>query len=49
MSIITIDTEAFQKIIDLAKRVNKPLIIHSRKAEAKVIEILEKNNLVIDF
>jgi len=43
-STFALQEEAFQKIIDLAKKINKPLIIHSRKAESKVIEMLEKNN-----
>lgn len=33
----------FEKFIELAKELNVPLIIHSRKAEAEVIDILEKN------
>ncbi|MEM2138755.1 MAG: TatD family hydrolase, partial [Candidatus Woesearchaeota archaeon] len=32
----------FRKVIELAIKINKPLIIHSRKAEEKVIEILEQ-------
>lgn len=32
----------FIKLINLSKELNKPIIIHSRKAEEKVIEILEK-------
>ena len=36
--------EVFVKIINLANEINKPLIIHSRKAEKEVIELLEKNN-----
>ena len=36
--------EIFEKIIILAKEIDKPLIIHSRKAEAEVIEFLEKHN-----
>jgi len=36
--------EVFIKIIELAKEINKPLIVHSRKAENEVIELLEKNN-----
>ncbi|MEM4397174.1 MAG: TatD family hydrolase [Candidatus Woesearchaeota archaeon] len=32
----------FRKVIELAIKINKPLIIHSRKAELKVIEILEE-------
>ncbi len=34
--------EIFIKIIKLSKKIDKPLIIHSRKAESDVIEILEK-------
>lgn len=33
--------EIFVKFIELANTVNKPLVIHSRKAEAKCIDILE--------
>jgi len=39
--------ENFKKIIKLAKKIKKPIIIHSRKAEQDAIEILEqeiKNN-----
>lgn len=36
--------KTFQKLIDLSLSINKPLIIHSRKAELKVIEMLEANN-----
>lgn len=39
--------EVFRKVICLAKKIGKPLIIHSRKAELDAIEILEeeiKNN-----
>lgn len=32
----------FQKIISLSKKIQKPIIIHSRKAEQDAIEILEK-------
>ena len=34
--------EHFQKMIDLAEEIKKPLIVHSRKAEAEVIEMLSK-------
>jgi len=34
----------FKKVLKLAKKINKPVIIHSRKAEADAIEILEKEN-----
>lgn len=33
--------QGFQKIIELAKKKNLPIIVHSRKAELKVIEMLE--------
>ncbi len=36
--------EIFEKIVKLAKEIKKPLIIHSRKGEEDVLEILEKNN-----
>lgn len=32
----------FRKMIELAMRIDKPLVIHSRKAEMKVIDILEE-------
>lgn len=35
----------FRKTIELAKKLDKPLVIHSRKAEKEVIEILEEYNL----
>ena len=35
--------EIFEDIIELAKEIDKPLIIHSRKAEKECIEILEKH------
>lgn len=34
--------EVFIKIIDLAKKINKPIIVHSRKAENDVIDLLEE-------
>ncbi|MFQ5475386.1 MAG: TatD family hydrolase, partial [Candidatus Nanoarchaeia archaeon] len=37
--------EHFQKMIDLAKELDIPLIVHSRKAEEDAIEILESNSL----
>ncbi len=33
---------AFKKIIKLAKKIKKPIIVHTRKAEQETIEILEK-------
>jgi len=35
-------TENFRKIIRFAKKINKPLVIHSRKAELECIDLLEK-------
>jgi TatD DNase family protein len=35
----------FQKIIDMAEKVNKPIIVHSRKAELECIEMLESSKL----
>ncbi|MCK5449271.1 TatD family hydrolase [Candidatus Pacearchaeota archaeon] len=35
--------KVFEKAITLAKKINKPLIIHSRKAELDAITILEKH------
>jgi len=34
----------FKKIIKLSEEINKPLIIHSRKAEADVLDLLEKSS-----
>jgi TatD DNase family protein len=39
---ITKQREVFLKIIDLAMEINKPLIIHSRKAERECINILKE-------
>jgi len=36
--------EIFLKIINLSKKINKPLIIHSRKAESDVIDMLENSD-----
>lgn len=37
--------EIFKKILKTAEKINKPVIIHSRKAELDAIEILEKSKL----
>src|SRR3989344_155643 len=37
--------EIFQKVINLAKKLNKPLIVHTRKAELECIDLLEKNKV----
>ena len=41
--------EDFQKMIQLSEELNKPIVIHSRKAEQKAIEMLEssKNKKII--
>lgn len=36
--------KTFEKIVNLSLEIDKPLILHSRKAEKEVIEILEKHN-----
>ncbi len=41
--------EIFRKIIEIAKERDKPLIIHSRKAEQEVIEILEETEAKADL
>jgi len=40
----TLQKEVFQKVINLAKKLDKPIVTHSRKAELEVIEMLEKND-----
>lgn len=35
----------FQKIIDLAEKIKKPIVVHSRAAELDVIELLESSKL----
>jgi TatD DNase family protein len=37
--------ELFQKLISLAEKIKKPIIVHSRKAEQDVIEMLESSSL----
>jgi len=37
--------ECFQKIIDLSKEIQKPLIVHSRNAELDAIEMLENSKI----
>ena len=37
--------KAFQKFIEISEKTKKPLIIHSRKAELDVIEMLESSSL----
>lgn len=36
--------ENFQKIIALAEKINKPLIVHSREAEKETFELLQSSN-----
>jgi len=33
--------EVFLKLIELSEKINKPLVIHSRKAELQCVEVLE--------
>lgn len=35
--------QIFEKVINLAKKLSKPLIIHSRKAELEALDLLEKS------
>jgi len=35
----------FQKVIELAEKLNKPIIIHSRKAEEDAVDILESSKI----
>ena len=37
--------ELFEKMISLAEKINKPIVVHSRKAEADCIEILQSSKL----
>lgn len=37
--------ELFVKMINLAKKLGKPLIVHSRKAEKEVLEVLEREKV----
>ncbi|MFH2028133.1 MAG: TatD family hydrolase [Nanoarchaeota archaeon] len=37
--------EVFEKVLDVAKRLNKPVIIHSRKAESDALDILESSGV----
>ena len=37
--------EDFEKMIRLAKKLEKPIVVHSRKAEQKCVEILESSSL----
>ena len=37
--------ELFEKLISLAEKIKKPMIIHSRKAEADCVDILESSNV----
>lgn len=37
--------KTFQKVIELAEKINKPLLVHSRKAESDAVEMLESSNV----
>jgi len=40
-------TAAFKKVIELAKNLNKPLVVHARLAEAEVLELVRDVDTVI--
>ena len=40
---IKLQEEYFQLLIEISKEINKPVIVHSRQAEAKVVEMLKLN------
>ncbi|MBW2966787.1 TatD family hydrolase [Candidatus Woesearchaeota archaeon] len=35
----------FQRVIDLAEKIDKPIIVHTRKAELECVEMLESSNI----
>jgi TatD DNase family protein len=37
--------EVFEKLISLAEKINKPIIVHSRKAESDCVEMLQSSKL----
>ncbi|MFW6282785.1 MAG: TatD family hydrolase, partial [Minisyncoccales bacterium] len=37
--------KVFRKIIEVSKKISKPMIIHSRKAEKDIVDILEESNI----
>ena len=37
--------KVFQKVIDLAEKIDKPIVVHTRKAELEAVEMLESSNL----
>jgi len=37
--------ENFKKIIELTEKIKKPIVVHTRKAEADCIELLESSNI----
>ncbi|RLE38986.1 hypothetical protein DRJ17_02210 [Candidatus Woesearchaeota archaeon] len=37
--------QIFQQVLDLAKKIKKPVLVHSRKAEDDVLTMLEQNNM----
>jgi TatD DNase family protein len=40
-------TAAFKKVIELAKNLDKPLVVHARLAEAEVLNLVKDVNMVI--
>lgn len=39
----------FERFLELAERINRPVLIHSRKAEKEVLDILESFNVTADL
>lgn len=39
---ITLQKERFIRLIELARKINKPVIVHSRKAESQTVDTLEE-------
>lgn len=37
--------ENFQKVLDLAEDINKPIVVHSRRAELEVVDMIESSNV----
>ena len=37
--------ENFQKVIELAEKIKKPIVVHTRKAEVEVVEMLESSKV----
>lgn len=44
-----LECDIFADVIKLANEIKKPLIVHSRKAEGRVLELLEKAKVPVDL